>query len=487
MTDAVLVSVLDVTDQPVVIFDAKGQVTHTNQAACDTLGISVQGIEGLRIDSLFTDLSGKAFSDLESFLDTLQNVANTLHTANLKQPVSPVLTCVPHCDSAVPTTYILKLSGESDNASPASSKYASTLLDTVLDGLITIDQKGHIQAFNQSAERIFGYRAAEVRGKNVNVLMPAPYHDEHDQYLRNYQGTGEKKVIGIGREVKARRKDGTVFPIELGVNELIEGEKVTYVGTIRDISERHAAEKEIQNYISALKVSNEELDQFAYIASHDLKEPLRGLSNNAMFLEEDYQEQLDDAGRKRLARMRFLCTRMEGLVSSLLYYSRLGRQELAVERKQLADIIRDVTDITLPEDLSDVELVLHTPLPDVYCDVPRTTELFRNLISNALKYNQSPTKRIEIGADTLRNPVTDNMDEVFFVKDNGIGIDGRFFDDIFKIFKRLNEEDDNVRGTGVGLTYVKKIVERHKGHIWVESAPGQGSTFFFTFGLKEEQ
>lgn len=367
-----------------------------------------------------------------------------------------------------------------------SVNYAKTLLDTVLDGLITIDEEGTIQGFNKSAERIFGYEASEVIGQNVKILMPTPYHSEHDQYLKNYHRTLEKKVIGIGREVRARKKDGTEFPIELGVNEMLDKANKTYVGTIRDISERHAAEKEIQSYVDALELSNQDLDQFAYIASHDLKEPLRGLANNAIFLEEDYQTVLDEAGKRRLSRMRYLCEHMENLVNSLLYYSRLGRHELAIERKNIRHIIDNIVDVTVHEDDEHVHITYSEELPEILCDVPKTTELFRNLISNAIKYNTQVPKCIEIGITKMLNPITHVFESrVFFVKDNGIGIDEQFFDEIFRIFKRLNNEEENTKGTGVGLTFVKKIIERHRGHIWLESNPGRGSCFYFTLNLEK--
>jgi PAS domain S-box-containing protein len=132
-------------------------------------------------------------------------------------------------------------------------------MNTVLDGLIIIDHKGAIQSFNPSAERIFGYAAGEVIGKNVRMLMPEPYHCGHDGYLKNYLDTGDKKVIGIGREVSGRRKDGSDFPMELGVNEMqLAGERM-FVGTVRDITERKQAEKEIRQHLAALKHSNQEL------------------------------------------------------------------------------------------------------------------------------------------------------------------------------------------------------------------------------------
>lgn len=351
------------------------------------------------------------------------------------------------------------------------------IMNTVLDGLITIDSQGRIQGFNQAAVRIFGYAPDDVIGHNIKILMPEPYRSGHDGYLRHYLETGERKVIGIGREVMAMRKDGSVFPIELGVNEMRLGDERMFVGTIRDITERKEAEAAIHAYVEKLTRSNQELDDFAYIASHDLKEPIRGITNNALFLLEDFAAQLGQGGQKRLNRMVYLCKRMERLVDDLLYFSRLGRQDLAIQSVDLNAVINDI-ELMLENTLQEhnARIVLEQPLPDIVCDVPRVTELFRNLIVNAIKYNKNPEKTIEIGvrADSSAGH------PVFYVRDNGIGIEPRFHGDIFRIFKRLNVEDDSVKGTGVGLTFVKKIVERHGGRIWLESDLGAGTTFYFT-------
>lgn len=353
------------------------------------------------------------------------------------------------------------------------------VMNTVLDGLIIINDRGIIQDFNPAAERIFGYETQEVLGKNVHVLMGSPYHENHDGYLQNYLKTGERKVIGYGREVEAKRRDGSIFPMELGVAEMeIDGQRF-FVGTIRDITQRKNDEKEIRNYIQLLKRSNQELDDFAYIASHDLKEPLRGLTNNALFLQEDHTSQIDERGSRRLSRMQFLCKRMEKLINDLLYFSRLGRQDLAIQEVDLNEVVQEI-DTLMQLSLEDkhAKILLPKPLPTIVCDKPRLTEVLRNLISNAIKYNDKEDKVIEIG-------VTDHAGErVFYVKDNGQGIDKAFFQDIFRIFKRLNDEEDSEKGTGVGLTFVKKIIERHNGRIWVDSELGKGTTFFFTLNLK---
>src|SRR5690606_6839830 len=145
------------------------------------------------------------------------------------------------------------------------------IMDHVVDGIIIINKQGIIESFNPACERIFGYTASEVIGKNVKVLMPEPYHSEHDQYLENYHNSKKPKIIGIGREVQGKRKDGTIFPLDLAVGEVHIKGKTLYSGIIRDITERKKAEEKLQNTTNALKRSNEELERFAYVASHDLK------------------------------------------------------------------------------------------------------------------------------------------------------------------------------------------------------------------------
>jgi signal transduction histidine kinase len=251
----------------------------------------------------------------------------------------------------------------------------------------------------------------------------------------------------------------------------------------REATERKRQDAELARHVAALERSNQELDDFAYIASHDLKEPLRGLSNNAKFLRDDYADKLDQDGVNRLLRLGYLSQRMEQLVNDLLYFSRLGRQDLAIQPTDLNAVIRDIemmSETTLTE--RNVTIVIPRPLPPISCDTTRITEVFRNLISNAAKYNDNEVKRIEIGRLATLETTHGTENDVFYVRDNGIGIAAEFHEDIFRIFKRLNAEDNDKKGTGVGLTFVRKIIERHGGRIWLNSVPGEGTTFYFTIG-----
>jgi two-component system, chemotaxis family, sensor kinase Cph1 len=237
-----------------------------------------------------------------------------------------------------------------------------------------------------------------------------------------------------------------------------------------------------------LERSNMELDSFAYVASHDLREPLRGIHNYSTFLMEDYGDKLGEEGASKLATLMRLTQRMEDLINSLLHYSRFGRTELTFQAVDLGKVIEGVLDVIAISQPAPTEFRIPRPLPIVQCDRPQVIELFTNLISNAIKYNDREQKWVEIGYILPEeiNPdlpkYLDRSQTVFFVRDNGIGIRAKHLDTIFKIFKRLHPAASYNGGTGAGLTITKKIVERHGGSIFVESIFGDGSTFYFTLG-----
>ncbi len=376
-----------------------------------------------------------------------------------------------------------------------SEKKLRTAIDGAPNGIILVDQSGQILIANKEVERMFGYRDGELIGSPIELLVPDKFRGNHTSYREKFHKNPQSRAMGSGRDLYGVRKDRSEVPVEIGLTPIETENGFFVMSSIIDITERKKQETELvelnrhlikrdrekEIMIKDLKQSNQELDDFAYIASHDLKEPLRGIFNNAKFLMEDYEEKLGEDGLRRLNRMSFLCQRMEALVNDLLYFSRLGRKELAIKPVSIRELIDSIKAI-YEEDIESgtVEIVIDTPLPEIICDGPRVTEVFRNLISNALKYNNKDLKTINIGhlPSTSEDSFMDG--ETFYVKDNGIGIDKIFHEEIFRIFKRLNEEDEEKKGTGVGLTFVKKIVERHGGKIWLESEIDKGSTFYFT-------
>lgn len=375
------------------------------------------------------------------------------------------------------------------------------ILDASIDPIVTIGGDGVIRSASRAFGPVFGWDPGELVGRNVSVLMPEPHRSRHDGYLARHAETGESSVLGRLRELEAERRDGTVFPCEIWVNPVVvpSGDEPLFCGVLRDITERKRSERRLQQYANHLEVanleladsskalqevveelqrSNEDLDEFAYVASHDLKEPLRGIHNTARFLLDDHGPSLGAEAVARLETLSRLAERLTTMIDALLEFARLGRTKLAVTKTDLQAVVDDVLEsleVMLRE--ANVEVRLPERLPVLVCSGTLVAEVFRNLIENAVKYNEKPERWIEIGSIGSASP---GGSATFYVRDNGIGIRERHLASVFRIFRRLGARDRHPGGTGMGLTIVKKIVERHGGRVWVESTPGEGSTFFFT-------
>jgi signal transduction histidine kinase len=239
-----------------------------------------------------------------------------------------------------------------------------------------------------------------------------------------------------------------------------------------EIAERHRAE-------AALKRSNEDLEDFAHIVSHDLKEPLRGLSSTARFLLDDLGPGAGAEVRSRLDSLVRIPQRLSALLDALLEYSWVGRAELAMKPTDLTAVVTEVCDRLRPWlDERHAAVEMESPLPAANCNRARVGQVFSNLIANAVKYNESDSPRVWIGARP------DSTAPVYYVRDNGIGIAPRHAAAVFRMFSRLHPRDGDHYGggTGSGLALAKKTIERHGGRIWFESAPGEGTPFCFTLG-----
>jgi PAS domain S-box-containing protein len=348
------------------------------------------------------------------------------------------------------------------------------LLEAAPDAMVVVDQAGDIVLLNVQAERQFGYHRDELLGQAVVNIIPAGFAERLVTDALRSAEAALAQEIGTGLELIARRKDGTEFPIEIMLSPLASAEGTLVTAAIRDISVRRAAEAELLDKVEALKQSNEDLEQFAYVASHDLQEPLRMVSSYTQLLGRRYQGKLDADADEFIAFAVDGAARMQRLILDLLLYSRVGTkgQEL-VETSGEEALDRAV--INLRGAIEDSgALISHEPLPTVMADEMQLVQLFQNLIGNAIKYQDGTAPpRISVSAERQADGPW-----LFSVADNGLGIEPEYFERIFGMFQRLHKREE-FTGTGVGLAIAKKIVERHGGVISVESAPGRGSTFRF--------
>ncbi|MCC6748468.1 MAG: PAS domain S-box protein [Deltaproteobacteria bacterium] len=349
---------------------------------------------------------------------------------------------------------------------------ARAVLDTAAEAIVTVDDEGRAETYNAAARRIFGYRAEEVLSRPVALLFPWPLPAE----LPRPNGTSPAsrgEVLTRGHRLTGRRKDGTQVPLELSVSLLRVGTRAIYTCIARDITARVQAEAALEVRSEELARSNAELEQFAYIASHDLQQPLRSVVTFLQLLSRRYQGKLDTQADEYITFAVDGAKRMQTLISDLLAYSRVQRAETPPARVELNALLTEVQEnLRGSIEAAGAQLVVW-PLPTVLGQSSQLVQLFQNLVDNAIKFRGSATPRVEIGFEARGD------EWVFHVKDNGIGLDPAYADKIFVLFQRLHGRGE-YPGTGVGLAVAKKIVEQHGGRIWVESRPGQGSTFFFT-------
>ena len=343
-----------------------------------------------------------------------------------------------------------------------SEQRLSLLVTRLADGVMVLDRAGVILFLNPAADQLFG----QSREALLNTEFGFPM-----------------VVTGEATEIDIRQPGGAIVEAEIRLVETEWLGQSAWVVALHDVSERKQAETAIRRVNAELERSNQELDDFAYIASHDLKEPLRGIHNYASFLIEDYAERLSQDGQNKLRTIARLATRMEQLINDLLYFSRMGRWELdlgPVDMNVALDAAREALEARLAETGGRIECP--RPLPSAWSDRTRIPGVFQNLISNALKYNDRADKWVEVGWQDLPEPSAPPVppgQRVYYVRDNGIGIRANQLGKVFLIFKRLHGRDQYGGGSGAGLTITRKLLHHLGGEIWVTSVYGEGSTFYF--------
>lgn len=360
-----------------------------------------------------------------------------------------------------------KLIQRKQDALRESEAKMQAIMNNTADGLLTTDLKGYVQSYSKSCESIFGYSADEIMYKNVKILLPHP--EELLSGDVKLEDLKPQDITGLSKDIEVRRKDGTLFPAEVSISQVHTADGMLYSAIVRDVTDR-------KKLIDSLMDSNEELERFAYVCSHDLQEPLRMVYSFTERLKENLSElvQKDEKVERYMNYVTDGAKRAQELIQDILAYSRLDKdmqRHEEVDLNALVELITDTLQVSLTQRGG---TITKDELPVVMGNRTQLYQVLQNLISNGLKYHEPDNiPEVHIGARAQ-----DGMWEIS-VKDNGIGMEERHLVKIFDIFQRLHRRDE-FPGTGVGLSICKKIVERHDGKIWAESKKGEGSTFIFT-------
>ena len=354
------------------------------------------------------------------------------------------------------------------------------LLEAAPDGMVVVNQAGEIVLLNAQAENQFGYRRDELIGQRVTNIIPEGFAERLIADGTRTAAEALAQQIGTGIELVGLRKDGSEFPIEIMLSPLESAEGILVTAAIRDITARKQADANLVEKVVELNRSNDELQQFAYLASHDLQEPLRMVASYTQLVARRYKGKLDADADEFIAFAVDGANRMQRLIQDLLLYSRVERVGQELMQVSSAGALQKALFNLQGAIEQSGALVTQGPLPEVTADESQLTQLFQNLVGNAIKYKGPGVPQIHVSAARNGAPKW-----IFSVRDNGLGIEPQFFEKIFGMFQRLHKRGE-FEGTGIGLAICKKIVERHGGSISVESEPGLGSTFSFTLAANKK-
>lgn len=348
------------------------------------------------------------------------------------------------------------------------SEHIQSILNNMIDGIVTIDQKGIIESFNPAAERIFGYSVDEVLGQNIKILMPNPYRDAHDSFLRNYQATGVARIIGIGREVEGQRKDGSLFLMDLAISEVSRHGKPIYVGMVRDITERKRMERMKSEFVSTV--------------SHELRTPLTSITGALGLIMGGALGDLPEQAQQMLGIAHKNSQRLTHLINDLLDMEKIaaGKLHFEMQVQPLMPLIEQALEANRAYGADRcVNLVLTGQATNalVWVDAQRLMQVLANLLSNAIKFSPEGAV-VKVSVETRENKA------LISVADNGPGIPDSFRESIFQKFSQADASDIRQKGgTGLGLAITRELVERMSGTIDFDSVEGDGATFWFELPL----
>lgn len=389
--------------------------------------------------------------------------------------------------------YILKFKSVQSQAFKSIERM-NALFQYATEGIVITGGKGEIIMVNPEAEKQFGYKKEELLGRRIEILIPERFAGKHVDHRKSYYTHPRARYMGSGMALFAKRKDGSEFPVEISLSSFSTSEGHFVVSFIIDITIRrqqeeklHLANEGLKQYAQRLQESNTELEQFAYVSSHDLQEPLRKIQAYGDRILQKEAERVSQQGKEYIERMLNAASRMQNLINDLLTFSRISTKAKPFEKVNLDEVLKGVlSDLEVAIAKSDAKIEVPVPLPVIDADPMQMRQLLQNLVANAIKFRKEEEnpivnikyKRYAIG-ETKRG-VTEMLE--IKVEDNGIGFDEKYNDKIFTIFQRL--EGQKYEGSGIGLAICKKIALRHGGDIIAQSQPGKGSVFTVTLAMK---
>lgn len=356
------------------------------------------------------------------------------------------------------------------------------IVDTAVDGIITISERGLIETSNRAAEELFGFSQEELMGKNVKILMPHSYAQEHDGYLDNYKRSGVAKIIGIGREVTGKRKDGSEFPMELSVAEVQLGNARLYTGIVRDITERKRTEEDLLQAMDIADNANRAKSDFLSRMSHELRTPLNAIVGFGEIMQ---MESLSTTQNEYIGHILKAGKHLSSLINEVLEIARIeaGQQNLSIEAVDVKELIHETWGLMRPMAAERNITFKYSSDADDYhvmADLQRLKQVLLNLLSNAVKYNcVNGAINVTCGKDALDGVLR------ISVQDNGKGIELDNHSKVFEVFERLNADQSGEEGSGVGLALSKALMRAMSGELGLDSIVNQGSTFWLELPLGE--
>jgi PAS domain S-box-containing protein len=483
-SDARYRGLLEAAPDAMVVVNQGGEIVLLNVQAEKQFGYSRDELVGQRVTNIIPEgFAERLIADgTRTAAEALaQQIGTGIELSGRRKngsnfPIEIMLSPLESTEGTLVTAAIRNISARKDaekHLAQMEGRYRG-LLEAAPDAMVVVNQGGEIVLLNVQAEKQFGYSRDELVGQQVKNIIPEGFAERLIADGTRTAAEALAQQIGTGIELYGRQKGGNDFPIEIMLSPLESTEGILVTAAIRNITERKRSEDRLVKTVGELKRSNAELEQFAYVASHDLQEPLRMVASYTQLLAQRYQGRLDKEADEFINYAVDGANRMQGLIKDLLAYSRAGATGRDPHQISSGNALKEaLTNLRATIEESGA-VVTHDALPAITMDETQLVQLFQNLVGNAIKYRTAEVPRVHVSASK-----GGSNEWIFCVKDNGLGIEPQYFERIFVIFQRLHGREE-FKGTGIGLAICKKIVERLGGRIWVESQLQKGSTFCFS-------